>query len=304
MRLHPPLRIRLRMLSRFPLRYVSPKTCRRPIFIVGCPRSGTTLLYDVLRRSPAAKALGQESHWIWEYLHPPREAPDHSQALEASDLTPRSRRFIQACYGAAFGTRRFVDKCPTNALRIEAIREVFPDAIIVGLTRNGPDNISSLIDTWTDPDRFQGFDVPRELNIEGYGRDKWVHVLQPGWQQYTDASIEQVCAHQWQALNRALINAKARLSSDAFMRVRYESLFKQPVETLHTLFDRLGLAWTENVDSHVRSLDQHVVNTNSTPQLGKWRRRNPRRVSHVLADIEATMNALDYPVPNPETTCR
>ena len=70
-------------------------------------------------------------------MHPPRQSPNHSQALDASDLTPRSRRFIKACYGAAFGTERFVDKCPTNTLRTDAIRSIFRNAVIVGLTRNG-----------------------------------------------------------------------------------------------------------------------------------------------------------------------
>ena len=147
MGLHPPAALRLRILSRLPVQFVASETCTRPIFIVGCPRSGTTLLYRILERAPNLRSLGQESHWIWEYLHSPEQSSDHSQKLRAADLTPRSKWFIKACYGAAFGTNRFVDKCPTNALRIGAIRAVFPEAIIVGLTRNGPDNVSSLIDT-------------------------------------------------------------------------------------------------------------------------------------------------------------
>jgi hypothetical protein len=302
MGLHPPVGLRLRMLARMPVQLIAPETCKRPIFIIGCPRSGTTLLYNLLQRAPELKFLGQESHWIWEYCHPPRQAADHSQVLKGGDVTGRSRRFIRACYGAAFGADRFVDKCPTNALRIDAIRTVFPDAVIIGLTRNGPDNISSLIDTWTDPDRFQGFEVPEDLGIDGYDGDKWVHVLPPGWQQYTNASIEKVCAHQWRMLNRALLNAKSNLPSEKFIRVRYESFFENPVETYEALFDKLGLTWTNEVQSHVRSLDQHVVNTKTNPQLGKWRTRNPRRVSNVLGEIEPVMNTLGYSMPNPEKT--
>ena len=299
MQLHPPIDLRVRILGRLPIQFVAPTVCRRPIFIVGCPRSGTTLLYRILEGAPGLRSLGQESHWIWEYLHPPKQSPSHSQWLRAADLTPRSKRFIRACYGAAFGTDRFVDKCPTNALRIGAIRTVFPDAVIVGLTRNGPDNVSSLIDTWTDPDRFQGFSVPKDLDIEGYVGDKWVHVLPPGWQQYTDAPIEEVCAHQWNVLNRSLLDAETRLPTDDFVRIRYESFLQHPVETIHSLFDRLQLTWTDDVESHVRSLDQHVVNTKTNPRLGKWRGRNPERVSRILPEIKPVMEELGYSVPNP-----
>lgn len=299
MGLHPPAALRLRILSRLPVHFVASETCAQPIFIVGCPRSGTTLLYRILERAPNLRSLGQESHWIWEYLHPPEQSPDHSQRLTASDLRPRSERFIRACYGAAFDTDRFVDKCPTNTLRIEALRAVFPKAIIVGITRNGPDNVSSLIDTWTDPDRFQGFSVPKELNIEGYSGDKWVHVLPPGWQLYTDAPIEEVCAHQWNVLNQALLDAESRLPTDDFVRIRYESLLQRPVETIASLFDRLQLDLTDDVESHVRSLDQHVVNTKTKPQIGKWRDRNPKRVACILPTIRPVMEKLRYNVPNP-----
>ena len=141
--------------------------------------------------------------------------------------------------------------------------------------------------------------MPKELTIDGYAGDKWVHVLPPGWQQYTDAPIEEVCAHQWNVLNQALSDAESRLPTDDLVRIRYESLLQRPVETIHSLFDRLQLSWTNDVESHVRSLDQHVVNTKTNPQLGKWRDRNPERVARILPTIRPVMEKLGYNVPNP-----
>src|SRR5262245_23179202 len=37
-----------------------------PIFILGSPRSGTTVLYDVLSRHPDVRSLEVEGHLLWE----------------------------------------------------------------------------------------------------------------------------------------------------------------------------------------------------------------------------------------------
>ena len=42
----------------------------RPVFVLGSPRSGTTLLYEVLGRSPHVASLRVESHFLWEMFHP------------------------------------------------------------------------------------------------------------------------------------------------------------------------------------------------------------------------------------------
>jgi hypothetical protein len=292
MGLHPPLALRLKIAARFPLNYVSPSTCRAPVFVVGCPRSGTTLLFNILERSAHLSSFRQESHWVWEFMHPPEHRNDHSQRLHAEDLTSRSERFIRACYGAAFGRGRFVDKCPTNSMRIGAVKEIFPEAKIVCITRNGPDNVSSLIDTWRDPDNFLGFEVPEGLNIEGYDRQKWVHLLQPGWQAYTERSIEEVCAHQWITVNRILRRAKGHVDDADWLDVRYEKLIESPVPLVSDLFNQLGLPMENSVQQFAGNLSQNVVNTSTPPGIGKWRRRNPERIRRVMPMLASAMEEL------------
>jgi hypothetical protein len=294
MRLHPPVALRLKIAARFPAQWLAPTSCEAPIFIVGCPRSGTTLLFSILHRSAHLSSFRQESHWVWEFMHPPRRRHDHSQVLCAEDLTPRSQRFIRACYGAAFGRQRFVDKCPTNSLRIGAIKRVFPDAKIVCLMRNGPDNVSSLIDTWLSTDRFTGFDVPETLNIAGYGRQQWVHLLQPGWQAYTQRPIEEVCAHQWTTANRKLRQAKEHINDEDWVDVRYESILKEPSSTIAGLFDKLDVPLDEEVENYVGSLSDNVVNTSAQPGIGKWRRRNPERIGRAMDTLVPVMERLGY----------
>jgi len=74
---------------------------RKPVFIIGCPRSGTTLLYNVLSEVSSLWSLGTESKGIIERYHHPRAKGWESGALTAGDLTPVSREYILAAFQAA-----------------------------------------------------------------------------------------------------------------------------------------------------------------------------------------------------------
>jgi len=79
---------------------------RSPVIIVGCPRSGTTLLYNILSEVPFLWSIGYESKEIIERFHHPRVKNWESGALGANDLTPASRVYILRALerGAAPGT--------------------------------------------------------------------------------------------------------------------------------------------------------------------------------------------------------
>ncbi|HNT22871.1 MAG TPA: sulfotransferase [Anaerolineales bacterium] len=65
-----------------------------PVFIIGCPRSGTTLLFNVLSEVSSLWSIGYESKEIIEKFHHPAEKGWESGALDAGDVTPLSRAFI------------------------------------------------------------------------------------------------------------------------------------------------------------------------------------------------------------------
>ena len=64
---------------------------RSPILIIGCARSGTTLLYHLLSEVGDLWSLGTESKAIIERYHSPAHKDWESGALTAADLTPLSR---------------------------------------------------------------------------------------------------------------------------------------------------------------------------------------------------------------------
>lgn len=73
----------------------------KPLLIIGCPRSGTTLLYNVLSEVSTLWSLGTESKAIIERYHHPREKGWESGALTAEDVTPVSRAYIVSAFEAA-----------------------------------------------------------------------------------------------------------------------------------------------------------------------------------------------------------
>lgn len=92
-----------------------------PVFIIGCPRSGTTLLYTLLAEVNTLWSIGGESKAIIERYHHPSVKDWESGALNAADVTPQSRVYIrralarQAAPGAYWrAINRIRDRLRTN----------------------------------------------------------------------------------------------------------------------------------------------------------------------------------------------
>ncbi len=73
---------------------------RSPLLIIGCARSGTTLLYHLLSEVDEFWSLGYESKAIIERYHSPEHKNWDSGALTAADLTPESRRTMLQQFAA------------------------------------------------------------------------------------------------------------------------------------------------------------------------------------------------------------
>lgn len=69
-----------------------------PVIIVGCPRSGTTLLYNMLSEASSLWSIGTESKELIERYHHPRERGWASGALDAGDLTGASRAYLPSAF--------------------------------------------------------------------------------------------------------------------------------------------------------------------------------------------------------------
>ncbi|MFK0169906.1 sulfotransferase family protein [Streptomyces sp. NPDC090306] len=148
----------------------------RPLFVLGCPRSGTTLLQLMLHAHPRI-ALPPETRFVLPAYESRLRfgdlgAPENRAALArwitgrketrfdelGLDAGPVAARIADGpptlgsalgialrSYAESHGKVRWGDKRPAYALHVEEILRLFPDAQFVHLVRDGRDCVASLL---------------------------------------------------------------------------------------------------------------------------------------------------------------
>ena len=269
---------------------------KRPILLVGCPRSGTSILLRALLQSSEVRSVQSEGHILWDAYHHPRDRDWDSDALGREDVLARERAYIYCAIRLFVRGRRFIDKTPENCLRLSYLDALFPDATFVFLRRRAADNVNSLIEGWRARPRFVTYRLPQPL--EGLGPlsgDIWSFVLIPGWRELRSAPLEEICARQYVVCNEAALAAREQLAPDRWLDLAYEDLAASPVEELRGLFERLGLEFTSGMERFAAELPRTPGPTALTPpSQEKWREQNPAEVERILPTVAPVERRLGY----------
>lgn len=266
----------------------------RPVLLIGCPRSGTSALLQVLLRSPELRTVQLEGHILWDAYHPKSRREDDS--LGAGDVSARERAYVHLAI-RMFARGRFVDKTPENCLRVPYLDRLFPDATFVHLHRNAAENVNSLMEGWRARPRFVTHRLPQPLEgIAPLDGALWSFALVPGWRELRHAPLEEICARQYVACNEAVLAARSSMGPDRWVDVRYDDLVRTPVEEVRRLLARLDLAVAPGVERYASELHRRPSGTTLTPpEPEKWRRQNAEAIERILplvADTERRLAAL------------
>lgn len=265
---------------------------RDPIFIIGCPRSGTTLLFRLLQRHVDVGTPGGEGHILWNTFQHPRERGWSSDRLLEDDIEPRERKFFYAAIRRMTGEGRFLDKTPRNCLRIPYLLELFPGARFVLLKRDGPPTVSSLIEGWRVRHGIS-YRLPERLELAEYRGRLWSYLLPPGWRELKHTTIADVAARQYVAAYENALTDIKRVPQELVTEITYESLVSRPVPVIEALLEDLRLPPSTEVVSMASDLSKHEVQVNSPPRPDKWKQRADE-VARIFPTISPTTRRLGY----------
>jgi hypothetical protein len=270
-----------------------------PIFVIGCSRSGTTVTYETIAAAPGLRSFGHEIPEFWDDLSGPRNNGWASEAASEDAARPEHRAAAQRYFFQRLGAGRVLEKTCINVMRVPYLHRLFPGARFVYIHRDGRDNVASLIDGWLYNGHFALTKtlgpLPCEIRISGGAIRDWSFLLPPGWRDYNEAPLEEVCAFQWSATNRLALDALARLPSPQWIRVRYEDLFERPTELFRDIFARLELPFGEAVQQRCATLASRPTSiVQGAPKRSKWKERHAAEVERIVPRIAPLMAELGY----------
>lgn len=195
----------------------------RPIFIVGMPRSGTSLVEQILGSHPGVFPAGelldiQNLAQAWQ--GPPRvDVPifRRIEQLTAARLDSAARAYLQRLRRLDGGAARVTDKMPVNFLHLGLISLMFPEARIVHCTRDPVDTCLSCY--------FQNFSgsIPFAYDLRELGQFYLAYRrLMAHWQQVLRVPMRDVpyegLVRDQEAMSRNLVNFAGLAWDDRCLR--------------------------------------------------------------------------------------
>ncbi|MCA9312606.1 MAG: sulfotransferase, partial [Phycisphaerales bacterium] len=219
-----------------------------PIFVMGFPRSGTTLIESILSAHPRLTGT-DEAPLMAELVNalPVLVGASYPQGLGAIDDRHIPRLHEQYWRSAAayirpevLGDRRLVDKLPLNVPNLPAIRRIFPDARIIYVRRDPRDTLISCM--------MQRFEAGQAIAT--------FDTLAALARLYVE--IEEL----WQTCRDAI--------GLAVLEVHYDDLVDDPEPWMRRLVEFTGEAWDDQV---LRFHERSAGRTISTPSYAAVSRR-------------------------------
>ena len=218
------------------------------VFLVGARRSGTNWLQRVLASHPEVYAIPSETYVFSEGLQPLSERVHHGAVevrrtgavfMDRADFVDASRDFCDRLFGGLRersdpAARRIVERTPWHAHSVDLIADVYPDAWVLHIIRDGRDVSRSLLSQPWGPDTM------------GEAAAEWRETVEL---------------------------AQAARKPASYREVRYEELLADPARTVPARVEWLGLnADPETVERMLTEagIKYNVDPSAPKTKAGKW----------------------------------
>lgn len=292
-------------------------------FIVGSPRSGTTILGECLGGHPQI-AHFYEPYYVWDYFGGRR---DHD-IKGVQDATEEAKAFIRRkfqLFSRKSHASLVVDKSPEHCFAIPYVREVFPEAKWIHILRDGRDVILSINkkwkirQNWVEKKDYLKFRRVLKVSfiLQPFWHFRFLQILYelksgksikpsfylnkskwrgysgwgprfPGWEQFLrNHSVLEFNAMQWVKCIEYVSRYLKAIPSAQVLEVRYEDLISRPNAYFHKILDFLEMpkpsAFWENLPK---------LNAKNT---WKWKEEFSRKdLQEIAPFISPHLMELDY----------
>lgn len=252
-------------LARTPWQHEQAPTGPPPGFIIGCGRSGTTVLGEILSAHPRITYLFEPYH-LWAAVDSRTDATNLYHRVDPlmfmgpghADEAAR-RRFARTILRQRREGAVLVEKTPHNAMRLGYLDALAPQARFVHLVRDGVEVTQSIdrLATQT-PYRVAG---RRDLNQWwGEGGVKWRVLARDAAEAgYFPDEIDRLASNaqrgalEWLASELEADRHRESLG-DRILDVRFPDLLERPAEVLTRIADHLGADAPEQWLAHGREV--------------------------------------------------
>jgi len=229
----------------------------RPVFVVGLPRTGTTLVDRILSSHPQVRSAGELTNFgliLKRMTKTPGAYVLDVPVLEAAgelDLRRAGAAYVESVGTVVGGRDRFVDKMPLNVIYAGLIHKALPNARIICLRRHPMDACLANF---------------RQLFATGFSYYDYAYDLVDTARYY--AGFERLVAH-WRDV----------LPAERFTEVAYEDLVADQEGQTRRLLDFCGLdfdprclAFHENAAPVATASSVQVRSPIYATSIGRWRR--------------------------------
>lgn len=275
---------------------------KAPVFVLGCPRSGTTLLYYMILSSGNFAVYREESH-VFNEIVPKfgnlasRKSREKLMKLwlesmlfkkTGLDAGAIEKKILEECHsGGDFlrivmeetarkqNVERWADTTPEHLLFIPEIKKAFPEALIIHSIRDGRDVALSMDKlNWLRPYRW---DKQNSLMVHGL---------------------------YWEWIVRHGRNDGQRFGGD-YMEIRFEDLMTHPTETLASIgnfiehdldYEKIRKVGLGSVNSPNTSFRGEVSGGQFSP-IGRWKQSfSPQQIEMFEGMVGPFLQELGYPL--------
>ncbi len=213
----------------------------RPVFVVGSPRSGTTILAWSLSRHSQLWTSG-ESYLAWELFGTDRAVRSMdalfetaavlgtgalitSEVVSRAELLAHMGMGINALLTKRSHPRRWIDHTPKQTLMMDTLAQMFPDALFLHILRNGAEVVDSLVN----------FDNALEPEVKA-------SMERAGWR-LPFLEFDEAC-RTWRSYAQAALDFEAA-QPQRCLTVRHDQLTNDTRACLNRIYGFLGVSFEE-----------------------------------------------------------